>query len=306
MDLVTLEYPPVWQTEITEYPLFARGKVRDVYDLGDRLLIVSSDRISAFDVVLDDPIPGKGEVLTRLSEFWFSHVADLVPHHLITTNVDEFPEDLQRYRAMLAGRSMLVKKFQRVDIECVARAYITGSLWKEYKQALAKNPGGDIRLLGFDFPRDLQLSQRLPEVIFTPSTKAEEGHDENISYNQMVGMVGASVSEKLRQLTIGIFGKCAQYAEERGIILADTKFEFGLDGETVVLIDEICSPDSSRFWPKDKYEVGRAQESFDKQGVRDYLETTGWDKTPPAPRLPKAEIAATTARYVEALRRLIG
>jgi len=306
MEMTTLQYPPVWQTEITEYPLFSRGKVRDVYDLGDKLLIVATDRLSAFDVVMDDPIPGKGEVLNRLSEFWFSHIADLVPHHMITTNIEDFPENLHRYRPVLAGRSMLVKKFERIDIECVARAYIAGSLWKEYQQECGRNPDGSVRLLGFDFPRDLQLSQRLPEVIFTPATKAEEGHDENISFEQMVSVVGRDLAEQARRLTIGIFNKCAHYAEERGIILADTKFEFGIDGEKLVLIDEICSPDSSRFWPKDDYEIGYAQKSFDKQGVRDYLDNLDWDKNPPPPRLPPEVIQATAERYLEALRRLIG
>jgi len=306
MEMITLQYPPIWQTEIAEYPLFSRGKVRDIYDLGEKLLIVTTDRLSAFDVVMDDPIPGKGEVLNRLSEFWFDYVADLLPHHLITTEVSKFPQELHRYRTMLAGRSMLVKKYKRIDIECVARGYLAGSLWKEYRQKRDNTSNDPVRLLGFDFPRDLQLSQRLPEVIFTPATKAAEGHDENISFAQLVSVVGADLAEKMRRLTIDIFNKCAQYAEEQGIILADTKFEFGLDGEKPVLIDEICSPDSSRFWPKEKYEVGRAQDSFDKQGVRDYLEATGWGKTPPPPRLPEEVIEATSARYIEALRRLLG
>jgi phosphoribosylaminoimidazole-succinocarboxamide synthase len=278
MELTTAKYPPVWQSEIPEYPLFARGKVRDVYDLGDRLLIVATDRISAFDVVMEDPIP----------------------------SVDEFPENLHRYRVMLAGRSMLVRKFKRLDIECVARAYIAGSLWKEYREKLKQSAAGPITLLGFEFPRNLQLSQRLPEVIFTPATKAEEGHDENISFKQLVAEVGEGLAGKLQWLTIEVFNKCARYAEERGIILADTKFEFGLDGDDLVLIDEICSPDSSRFWPGNEYEIGKSQKSFDKQGVRDYLESTGWDKTPPPPKLPAEVITATSARYAEAWRRLIG
>ncbi len=306
MELTTAKYPPVWQSEIPEYPLFARGKVRDVYDLGDRLLIVATDRISAFDVVMEDPIPGKGEVLNRMSEFWFGHTADLVSNHMITTNVDEFPENLHRYRTMLAGRSMLVRKFKRLDFECVARGYIAGSLWKEYREKLKQSAAGPITLLGFEFPRNLQLSQRLPDVIFTPATKAEEGHDENISFKQLAAEVGEGLAGKLQQLTIEVFNKCARYAEERGIILADTKFEFGLAGDDLVLIDEICSPDSSRFWPGNAYEIGRPQKSFDKQGVRDYLESTGWDKTPPPPKLPVEVIAATAARYAEAWRRLIG
>jgi phosphoribosylaminoimidazole-succinocarboxamide synthase len=225
---------------------------------------------------------------------------------MVTSDIYEYPEVLQRYRALLDGRSMLVKKYQRIDIECVARAYIAGSLWKEYRQKLAQAAAGPIELLGFQFPRDLKLSQRLPAVIFTPSTKAEEGHDENISYEQLIADVGAELAGRLRQATIDVFNKCSRHAEQRGIILADTKFEFGLDGETLVLIDEICSPDSSRFWPGDEYEVGRSQKSFDKQGVRDYLESTGWDKTPPSPKLPTEVIEATSARYAEALRRLIG
>lgn len=306
MELKTAKYPPVWQTDIREYPLFSRGKVRDVYDLGQHLLIVATDRISAFDVVIDDPIPGKGEVLNRMSEFWFNHTADVIPNHMVTTDIYEYPEVLQRYRVLLSGRSMLVKKYQRIDIECVARAYIAGSLWKEYRHKLAESTAGPIELLGFEFPRDLKLSQRLPAVIFTPSTKAEEGHDENISYDRLAADVGAELAGRLRQATIDVFNKCSHHAEQRGIILADTKFEFGLDGDTLVLIDEICSPDSSRFWPGDEYEVGRSQKSFDKQGVRDYLESTGWDKTPPSPKLPPEVIEATSARYAEALRRLIG
>jgi len=306
MELTTTAYPPVWQSAISEYPLFSRGKVRDVYDLGKHLLIVATDRLSAFDVVIDDPIPGKGEVLNRMSEFWFNLTADVVPNHMVTTNVDAFPEKLYHHRAMLNGRSMLVRKLKRIDIECVARAYIAGSLWQEYRQKLAHSAAGPIELLGFEFPRDLQLSQRLPQVIFTPATKAAEGHDQNISYQQLIADIGENLAEQLRRTTIEVFTKCSQHAERRGIILADTKFEFGLDGDTVVLIDEICSPDSSRFWPGDEYEVGRSQKSFDKQGVRDYLESTGWDKTPPAPRLPSEVIRATSERYAEALRRLIG
>lgn len=306
MDLITTTYPPVWETEISEYPLFSRGKVRDVYDLGERLLIVATDRISAFDVVMDDPIPGKGEVLNRMSAFWFTHTAGVVQNHMITTDIDQFPENLQRYRPMLAGRSMLVKKFTRIDFECVARAYIAGSLWKEYREKLQQSADGPITMLGFKFPRDLQLSQRLPEVIFTPATKAEEGHDENISFEQLITETDQKVAGELRRLTIEVFDTCARHAEERGIILADTKFEFGLDGDKLVLIDEICSPDSSRFWPGDDYQIGRAQKSFDKQGVRDYLETTGWNKTPPPPKLPPEVIAATAARYAEALERLVG
>lgn len=306
MDLKTAKYPPVWQSEIHEYPLFSRGKVRDVYDLGEHLLIVASDRISAFDVVIDDPIPGKGEVLNRMSEFWFNLTADVIPNHMVTTDIDGYPGNLPRYRALLNGRSMLVKKYKRIDIECVARAYIAGSLWKEYRQKLAESTAGSIKLLGFEFPRDLKLSQRLPEVIFTPSTKAAEGHDENISFDQLIADVGPDLANRLRRATLDVFNTCSRYAEQRGIILADTKFEFGLDGTTLVLIDEICSPDSSRFWPGDEYEVGRSQKSFDKQGVRDYLESTGWDKTPPSPKLPPEVIEATSARYAEALRRLIG
>jgi len=305
MELITLKCPPVWRTEIAEYPLYARGKVRDVYDLGDRLLIIATDRLSAFDVVLDDPIPGKGEVLNRLSAFWFSLTADLAPNHFVTMDVDKYPDNLHRHRSLLGGRSMLVRKFGRIDIECVARAYISGSLWKEYSAQRAGTSSGPVRVLGFDWPRDLAQSQRLPEVIFTPATKAVAGHDENISFEQLSSLVGRDLASRLRELTIDVFDRCARYAESRGIILADTKFEFGLDGDRLVLIDELCSPDSSRFWPKDKYQPGRAQESFDKQGVRDWLESTGWNKTPPAPRLSKEIIAATSARYAEALQRLV-
>ncbi len=306
MELATLNNPPVWQSEIPEYPLFAKGKVRDVYDLGDHLLIVTSDRLSAFDVVMDDPIPGKGEVLTRMSHFWFDYTSDVIENHLVSTTVEDLPQNLHRYRPMLEGRSMLVRKLKRIDIECVARAYITGSLWKEYRAAVDATDSTSVSLLGFDFPTDLQLSQRLPEVIFTPATKAEEGHDENISFEEMASMVGTDLAQKMREATIEIFNKCAAHAESRGIILADTKFEFGLDGEKLVLIDEICSPDSSRFWPRDEYKVGVNQKSFDKQPVRDYLDTTGWDKTPPPPKLPPAVIEATAGRYAEALSRLVG
>ncbi len=306
MELTTVQYPPVWQSEIPEYPLFARGKVRDVYDLGDQLLIVTSDRLSAFDVVMDDPIPGKGEVLTRMSDFWFGYTADVVENHLVSTQVDDLPQELHHHRPMLAGRMMLVRKLKRIDIECVARAYITGSLWKEYRAVVEETKTDTVSLLGFDFPTDLQLSQRLPKVIFTPATKAVEGHDENISFEQMVSMVGGPLAEQMRTATINIFNKCAAHAESRGIILADTKFEFGLDGDKLVLIDEICSPDSSRFWPKDEYQVGKTQKSFDKQPVRDYLESTGWDKTPPPPKLPPEVIQATAGRYAEALARLVG
>ncbi len=285
----------VVQSEVTGVPV-KRGKVRDVYDLGERLLFVATDRISAFDYVLPTGIPRKGEVLTRMSEFWFEKLD--VNHHFITNDLStvSLPEgtDLES----LAGRSMVVRKTEVVPIECVVRGYLAGSGWKEY--------GRSGTVCGISLPEGLQESSQLPEPLFTPSTKAEEGHDENISYDQMVETVGSDLSEQLRELSLKIYTQGAELAKEKGIILADTKFEFGvLDGE-ILLIDEVLTPDSSRFWPLDEYEPGRGQASFDKQYVRDWLSETGWDKNSEPPALPADVVERTTARYIEAFETLTG
>ena len=289
----------VYQTDIPDIPLFTRGKVRDVYDMDDKLLIIATDRISAYDVVMPNGIPGKGVVLTQMSLFWFDLVKDVVPNHLISADVEEYPDVLQPYRDLLEGRSMLVQKADRYDIECVARGYITGSGWKEYNR--------DGMVSGIPLPDGLQESQILDPPLFTPATKAETGHDENITFDQMVEVIGdRETSEKLKNLTLAVYGTARNFASERGIIIADTKFEFGLIDGKITLIDEILSPDSSRFWPQDSYEPGRGQDSFDKQFVRDYLETLDWDKTPPAPELPKDIVRRTLEKYKEASRRLLG
>ncbi len=293
----------VLQTDITEYPLLVRGKVRDVYDLDDSLLFIASDRISAFDVVLPNGIPGKGKVLTAMSLFWFDFLADVVENHLVTANVDEYPEPLKKYRSVLEGRSMIVTKAERIDCECIVRGYISGSMWKELKQARQQ---GSNTVHGFEFPPDLQESDKLPEPIFTPSTKNDDGHDENISYEQLVSLIGKDTAELCREKSLAIYTKAADYAMTKGIIIADTKFEFGFKNGTFILIDEVLSPDSSRFWPLDTYEVGRAQPSFDKQPIRDYLDTLDWNKKPPAPTLPDEVIRASAERYRKAQQLLTG
>ncbi|MEA3296874.1 MAG: phosphoribosylaminoimidazolesuccinocarboxamide synthase, partial [candidate division Zixibacteria bacterium] len=253
-------------TDISEYPLLVRGKVRDVYDLEDKLLIISTDRISAFDVVLPNGIPGKGEVLTAMSLFWFDFLSDIVEHHLITADVDKYPTPLQKYREQLAGRSMIVKKAERIDCECIVRGYISGSMWKELKEARRKGSNG---VHGFEFAPELKESEKLPELIFTPSTKNDKGHDENISYGQLINMIGKEKSGLCRDKSLAIYSKAADYALTKGIIIADTKFEFGFKDDRFILIDEVLSPDSSRFWPVNRYEIGRNQPSFDKQPIRD-------------------------------------
>lgn len=288
----------VLQTDIKSVPLFARGKVRDVYDLGDRLLIVATDRISAYDCIMPNGIPGRGKVLTEMSLFWFSKTQGIVKNHLITANVAQYPASLQPYAEMLAGRSMIVVKAERIDIECVARGYITGSGWREYRT--------NGQVCGIALPKGLQESERLPNPIFTPATKAETGHDENISFEQMCEVVDRQTSEKLRDLTLGVYGFARDYADSKGIIIADTKFEFGRHNGEIILIDEILSPDSSRFWDKAIYAPGRSQDSFDKQFVRDYLDTLDWDHTPPAPELPEHIVEKTLAKYKEARDRLMG
>lgn len=289
---------PLSRTEIPEVPLWRRGKVRDVYDLGDRLLIVATDRISAFDVVLPTPIPSKGSVLTQLSLFWFRKLADLVPNHVLTADVSEYPPELQRHRDQLEGRSMIVVKTEPFPVECVVRGYITGSGLKDYRKT------GSI--CGIPLPAGLQEADRLESPIFTPSTKAEAGHDENISFETMAGTVGRARAEELRDKTVEIYRRARAYAEERGIILADTKLEFGTKDGQLVWIDEALTPDSSRFWPKDTYRPGQAPPSFDKQFVRDYLEGLSWDKRPPGPPLPDDVVARTRDKYREAYARLTG
>lgn len=286
------------QTDFPELTLHARGKVRDLYSLNGQLLFVATDRISAFDYVLDTGIPEKGRVLTQLSLFWFDFLKDVVKNHLITANVDEYPEPLKKYAGQLRGRSMLVTKAQMVDIECVARGYLSGSGWKEYQQTGA--------VCGIKLPAGLRESDKLPEPIFTPATKALSGHDENISFEEMCKRTGREPAEQLRDLTINIYKKAADYAAGRGIIIADTKFEFGHTAQGLVLADEVLTPDSSRFWPADKYRPGQAQESYDKQFVRDYLEAVKWNKQPPAPSLPDDVARKTSEKYIQAYRVLAG
>ncbi|MCP4706747.1 MAG: phosphoribosylaminoimidazolesuccinocarboxamide synthase [candidate division Zixibacteria bacterium] len=290
-------------TDIEEYPLFSRGKVRDVYDLDDKLLIVSSDRISAFDVILPKGIPGKGKILTSMSLFWFDFLKDVIESHLIASEVDDFPADLHKYREQLEGRSMLVKKAKRVDIECIVRGYISGSMWKELLNARAN---GANEVHGFSFPSDLIESDKLPAPIFTPSTKADDGHDENISFTQMCEIVDNDTAELCRNKSIEIYSKAADYALSKGIIIADTKFEFGYKDDRFILIDEVLSPDSSRFWPKSLYKPGAGQPSFDKQFIRDYLSGLDWDKTPPGPELPAEILEKSVAKYREAMKMLTG
>ncbi len=284
-------------TEIKELKLFKRGKVRDVYVLEDKLLIISTDRISCFDVVLPTPIPYKGVVLTQLSLFWFAFTKEIVPNHLITADIEQFPSSLQRYKEILKGRSLLVKKTSPIPIECVVRGYLSGSAWKEYQRS------GSI--CGIKLPPGLKESERLPEPLFTPATKEESGHDINVSEDFIKERFGQDLVEELKRISIALYKKASQYAEGEGIIIADTKFEFGLDGSSLILIDEVFTPDSSRFWPKDTYKPGGPQPSFDKQFVRDYLESIGWDKNPPAPDLPSEIVEKTTEKYLQALKILL-
>jgi len=279
-----------------------RGKVRDVYDLGDSLLIVTTDRVSAFDVVLPNGIP-RGKVLTAMSLFWFDFLKDIVDHHLITANVDEYPQPLQKYRQELEGRSMIVVKAERIDCECIVRGYISGSMWKELVTA---RKGGSNVVHGFEFPADLQESEKLPGPIFTPSTKNEQGHDENISFEQLVALIGEETAVLCKEKSLAIYTKAADYALIKRIIIADTKFEFGFKDGKFILIDEVLSPDSSRFWPLDRYQVGRSQPSFDKQPIRDYLDSLDWDKKPPAPKLPDEVVKASAERYRQVQRLLTG
>ena len=284
------------QSNIPGYPV-RRGKVRDVYDLGDELLLVASDRLSAFDVVMPNGIPWKGEVLTRISCFWFERMKG-VRHHLIELVDKRAPAGMEAYLDQLRGRAVRVRKTKVVPIECVVRGYITGSGWKEYQKT------GSV--CGIKLPAGLKQCDRLPEPIFTPATKEEQGHDENVSYERACQIVGEEVGRALRDRSIAIYNEAAEYARQRGVIIADTKFEWGHVGNELILIDEVLTPDSSRFWPADKYEPGRDQPSFDKQYVRNYLETLNWDKTPPGPQLPEDVVAGTSRLYIEAYERLTG
>ena len=284
----------VLNTEFKGVERIARGKVRDMYRAGENLLIVTTDRISAYDVVMNEGIPGKGKVLTQISVFWFNRMGDIVPNHLISTKVDDLPEEFHQYREILEDRIMLAKKAKTIPIECVVRGYITGSGWKEYKAS------GTV--CGIKLPSNLKESDRLPEPIFTPATKAEEGHDENISFDTAADMIGGELAEKLRSLSIALYERAAQEAEKRGIIIADTKMEFGIYNGEVILIDELLTPDSSRFWPKDEYQPGKSQKSFDKQFLRDYLESLDWDKNPPPPSLPDDIVQKTAEKYQDALQ----
>ena len=278
--------------------LHGRGKVRDIYDLGEHFLIVVTDRLSAFDVVLPTPIPNKGKVLNQMSAFWFDHFKDVVPNHVTSTNVEDFPAALQPFRDQLLGRSMLVKKAKVFPVECVARGFLTGSGLKDYIKTG--------KVCGITLPSGLRDSDRLPEPIFTPSTKAEKGHDENISEQDAAKIVGEENLRQLKTMTLTLYSRAVEYAMKRGIIICDTKFEFGVIDGRISIIDEMLTPDSSRFWPADKYVPGKPQPSFDKQFVRDYLERLGWNKQPPAPELPEEIVSATSAKYVEALRILTG
>jgi phosphoribosylaminoimidazole-succinocarboxamide synthase len=286
------------QLDLPRIKKLRSGKVRDIFDLGDRLLMVASDRISAFDVIMPNGIPRKGEVLTQISFFWFDRFAKLVPNHLLAGADDPLPAQLQPFADKLARRSMIVKKAQPLAIECVVRGYLAGSGWKEYKKWKT--------VCGLKLPRGLKESSELPEPIFTPATKAETGHDENISFEQAANIVGDGLALEARDLSLKLYKDARTYARQRGIIIADTKFEFGLFDGQLILIDEVLTPDSSRFWPADQYAPGKGQPSFDKQFVRDYLETLDWNKTPPGPKLPDDVVAKTSAKYLDAYERLTG
>jgi phosphoribosylaminoimidazole-succinocarboxamide synthase len=289
---------PIFETNLGAIPIHARGKVRDVYAAGDFLVIVASDRLSAFDYVLPTPIPDKGRVLTQLTLFWLGLLSDIVPNHFVSANVDDYPSQFRPYRDQLEGRSMLVHRAKMIDVECVARGYVSGSGWKDYCR--------DGRICGIELPPGLRESDRLPEPIFTPATKAQSGHDENISFETAASVIGDSLARRVRDLTLKIYQGASDYAATRGILIADTKFEFGFAGDRLVLADEVLTPDSSRFWPRASYQPGGPQPSFDKQYVRDYLESVHWNKQPPAPGLPAEVIERTSEKYREAYRVLAG
>ena len=288
----------IFETNLPGIERHARGKVRDVYAAGDFLVIVATDRLSAFDYVLPTPIPDKGKVLTQLTLFWLEMLRDIVPNHFVSANVTDYPQQFHAYREQLEGRSMLVRRAKMLEVECVARGYVSGSGWKDYKQQ-----GG---ICGIPLPAGLRESDKLPEPIFTPATKAQSGHDENISFDAASRVIGAQLAGRLRSLTLQIYRRAAEYAETRGVIIADTKFEFGLIGDQLTLADEVLTPDSSRFWPRASYQPGGPQPSFDKQYVRDYLESIHWNKQPPAPALPADVIHRTSEKYREAYRVLTG
>ena len=286
------------KTDLPGVKLRGRGKVRDIYDVGEHLLIIATDRLSAFDVVLPTPIPNKGKVLTQMSEFWFDYFKDAMPNHVVSTEVSDYPKSLHEFRDQLTGRSMLVKKAKVFPIECVARGFLTGSGLKDY------NKTGQV--CGIQLPAGLRESDRLPQPIFTPATKVETGHDENISEEQAANIIGKENVQRLKELTLSIYSRAVDFAAKRGIIICDTKFEFGTIDGKICIVDEMLTPDSSRFWPADRYSPGRPQPSFDKQFVRDYLERINWNKQPPAPALPDDIVQATSSKYVEALRILTG
>lgn len=285
-------------TDFISLPLFIKGKVRNVYDLGDKLLIIVTDRISAFDVVFPNLIPNKGRVLNSISEFWFNYTRDIVGNHMVTTNVEEYPAGLAQFKDELQGRSMLVKKIEMLPAECIVRGYLEGSGLKEYVKT------GSI--CGIKLPEGMVQAQKLPEPIFTPSTKASEGHDENVSFDVLAAKIGIDMAQKLRDTSLALYNAASKHAESKGLILADTKFEFGLVDGKLVAADEVFTPDSSRYWDMNEYQPGKPQKSFDKQYLRDYLEASKWDKTPPAPELPADVIQKTEAKYIEAYERITG
>jgi phosphoribosylaminoimidazole-succinocarboxamide synthase len=288
----------VFETNFPDLELLGRGKVRDIYSAGDHLVIVASDRLSAFDYILPSPIPDKGRVLTQMTIFWLDLLRDVVPNHFVTSNVDDYPQEFRKYRDQLDGRSMLVRRARMIDVECVARGYISGSGWKDYRSTGA--------ICGISLPAALRESDRLPQPIFTPASKAQSGHDENITFDTVSASVGRDLAERLRSLTLDIYARASAYAAERGIVIADTKFEFGFIGDQLTLADEVLTPDSSRFWPRATYAPGGPQPSYDKQFVRDYLESIHWNKQPPAPELPAEVTHKTSEKYREAYRVLAG
>jgi len=288
----------IMETKLKNTELFRIGKVRDIYDLGDKLLFIATDRLSAFDYVLPNGIPYKGKVLTGLSSFWFNYTRSIVDNHLISTDIVDLSSELAQNSDLLAGRFMLVKKAERIDIECVVRGYLAGSAWREYQ--------ANGQVCGIKLPSGLRESEKLPEIIFTPATKADSGHDENITISQMENLIGKDLARQLIECSKAIFASASKKVESQGLILSDTKFEFGLLDGKLISIDEMLTPDSSRFWPMDDYEPGRSQKSFDKQYVRDYLESIGWNKQPPVPPLPEEVIRKTSEKYLEAYRRIVG
>ena len=289
----------VFETRIPDLTLFKRGKVRDIYDLDKNLLLVATDRISAYDVIMGQPVPEKGKMLTRISLFWFDVMKSIIPNHVVESDVSRFPEACAKHSELLEGRSMLVKKVKALPVECIVRGYISGSGWKSYKK--------DGTVCGIKLPGGLKESDRLPEPLFTPSTKGElDEHDINISFDEVINLIGKERAEQVRDVSLAIYKKGVEIAESKGIIIADTKFEFGLDGDELILIDEVLTPDSSRFWPMDAYAPGGSQPSFDKQYLRDYLESVDWDKEPPPPELPREVIENTRLKYKEAMDILIG